>query len=585
MRRLILLLALATAFAACTPPPSAGPSASGYGARVTFPFDWAFRGFEPIASGRQGMVSTTDIRATRVGMEVLQAGGNAVDAAVAVGFALQVVFPWAGAIGGGGFMVIRTADGEVAALDFREVAPLRVRPDLYLDMEGRPTDASIVGHLASGVPGTVAGLAEAHRRYGSQPWADLVEPAIDLADNGFTVTERLNRQLTEKKSKLEQFRTARRIFLPGGAPPRVGSTFTQPVLAATLRTIAAEGKDAFDRGSIADRSVQEMRDGDGIITYEDLARYIAKWRDPIVFEYRGHTIISMPPPSSGGVTLAEILNTLEGYNLRELGFNTAESIHLIVESFRRAFADRNYYLGDPDFVNMPIDMLTSDQYALELRSTISRARASSSDAFNRVPILNEGRNTTHYSIVDSAGNAVAVSYTINSGFGSGVAVEGAGFFLNNEMNDFAVHPGYANDFGLVEGDNNLVGPGRRPLSSMAPTIVLDPNGELLMVLGSPGGPRIITAVAQVIIDVIDFGMDVRSSIDAPRVHHQLLPDELRFETDGVDARTLGTLAQMGHEIIPNAGYFGELQLIIRAQDGTLYGASDPRNKDGRALGY
>ena len=584
MRRLTFFLALGIALA-CTPPPGAGPSGSGAGSRAGFPFDWEFRGLDPTATGQHGVVSTTDIRATRVGLEILQAGGNAVDAAVAVGFALQVVFPWAGAMGGGGFLMIRTADGEFAALDFREAAPLQARADLFLDIEGRPTDASLVGHLASGVPGTVAGLAEAHQRYGSMAWADLIEPAIDLAENGFTVTERLNAQLARKTETISEFQTTQQIFYPGGAPLRVGSNFQQPILGATLRAIAAGGKNEFYRGSIADRIVQEMRRGDGIIIHEDLSRYTAKWRDPIVFEYRGHTVISMPPPSSGGVTLAEILNTLEGYNLRELGFNSPESIHLIVESFRRAFADRNYYLGDPDFVDMPITMLISSQHALELRSTISRSRASPSEAFNRVPVISEGSNTTHYSIVDSQGNAVAVSYTINTGFGSGVVVGGAGFFLNNELDDFTLRSGYANDYGLVQSDNNLIGPGRRPLSSMSPTIVLTPEGELLMVLGSPGGPQIITAVAQVIINVIDFGMDVRTAIDAPRVHHQLLPDELEFEDRGVDARTMGGLAQMGHQIMPNSGYFGDIQLIIRGPDGTLYGASDPRNDDGRALGY
>ena len=584
MRRLPLLLVLATALT-CTPPPSTGPGPSGQTSRVGFPFDWEFRGLDPTATGVQGLVSTADIRATRVGLQILQAGGNALDAAVAVGFALAVVDPAAGNIGGGGFMVIHAADGEAAALDFREAAPLLVTPDVYLDEEGRPTDASLIGPLAAGVPGTVAGMAEAHARYGSLPWDSLLQPAIDLAENGFTVTERLNRKLVDKSEPLQQFQTTRQIFYPGGQPPRIGSTFRQPMLAATLRIIAAEGKAGFYSGRIADMIVQEMREGNGLISHEGLRRYAAKWRDPIMFEYRGFRVISMPPPSSGGVAIAEILNIMEGYDVRELGFNTPEQIHLVVESFRRAFADRNYYMGDPDFVNIPVERLISDEYARELRSTISRTRATPSASVNRVPVLSEGANTTHYSVVDGAGLAVAVSYTINTDFGSGVVVGGAGFFLNNEMDDFTMRAGHANYYGLVQSDANLVGPGRRPLSSMTPTIVIDSTGALLAVLGSPGGAKIITAVSQVIMNLVDFDMDVRTAVDAPRVHHQLLPDRLLFETDGVDAISLGSLAQMGHDIYPNSGYFGSVQLIIRTPDGVLHGASDPRNKDGRALGY
>lgn len=582
MRRLTLLIA-ALGLVACTPPPSAGPVATS--GRAGFPFDWSFRGHDPIGTGRQGMVSTTDIRATRVGLDILQAGGNAVDAAVAVGFALSVVHPAATGLGGGGFIVLRTADGEVAALDFRETAPLLATPDKYLDLEGRPTSASQLGHLAAAVPGTVAGLAEVHERYGSLPWAVLIQPAVGLADAGFTVTERLNRALAEKQQTLEQFQATRQLFYPGGEAPRIGSNFRQPMLAATLRMIAAEGERAFYRGRIADLIVQEMRLGGGAITLDDLARYQPKWRDPILFRYRDHTVISMPPPSSGGVTLAEILNVLEGYDIRGLGFNTPETIHLTVEAFRRAFADRNYHLGDPDFVDMPIAELISDDYAAQLRATISRGRATPWQQINRVPLLSEGNNTTHYSIVDGEGNAVAVTFTINTSFGSGVVVTSAGFFLNNEMDDFTLRAGHANYFGLVQGDANSLEPGRRPLSSMTPTIVLGPTDELRAVLGSPGGPKIITTVAQVIINIVDFGMDVRTAIDAPRVHHQLLPDELKFEDRGADATTLGALAQMGHEIYPNAGYFGDVQLILRETDGALFGASDPRSDDGRALGY
>jgi gamma-glutamyltranspeptidase/glutathione hydrolase len=575
----MLIAGLAVACA----PPQTEPATSG-GTRVSFPFDWEFRGIEPTASGTNGAVASADRRATRVGLDVLEAGGNAYDAAVAVGFALAVVMPDAGNIGGGGFVVLRTADGETAALDFREMAPLMATPDRFLDRGGVPTDSIRIGHKAVGVPGTVAGLAELHRRYGSLPWADLLEPAIDLADNGFTVTDRLSDALTRAASKLEQFATARQIFLRGGQTPRTGSTLRQPMLATTLRMIASEGKGAFYNGRIADMIVEEMRENGGLITSQDLQRYQAKWREPITFEYRGHTVISMPPPSSGGVVLAQILNILEGYNISQLGFNTPESVHLDVESFRRAFADRNYYLGDPDFVEMPIERLTSKEYAAELRQGISRSRASSSETFNRVPVL-EGSNTTHYSIVDSLGNAAAVTYTINSGFGSGVVVERGGFFLNNEMDDFTVRAGFENLYGLVQSEANLVGPGRRPLSAMTPTIVLDPEGQLLMVLGSPGGPKIITAVAQTLMNVVDFGMDARFAVDAPRIHHQLLPDILQVEDNGLDNATRAALLSMGHQLSADAGYFGAVNLIVRGANGVYYGAHDPRRDDGLALAY
>ncbi len=581
MRSFITMIAIC-AVAACTPP-ATGPGATG--GRVAFPFDWEFRGLDPIGTGTQGLVSTTDVRATRVGIEVLQQGGNAVDAAIAVGFALAVVHPSAGNIGGGGFAVVRMADGETATLDFREKAPLLLTPDEYQDDEGKPTEKSRVGHLAVGVPGTVAGLAELHERYGSLRWNQLVAPAIDLAENGFTVTESLNRGLARRASLMTQFETTQQVFYPNGEPPRVGSNFRQPLLAQTLSLIAADGRNAFYRGQIADLIVEEMREGGGLITHEDLSRYQAVWREPITFEYRGHTVISMAPPSSGGITIAEILNILEGYDLGSMGFNSFDAIHLMTESFRRAFADRNYYLGDPDYVNIPVEQLTSDEYAAELRASISRGRASPSEQFNRVPVLSEGNNTTHYSIVDGQGNAVAVTYTLNSGYGSGVTVGRAGFLLNNEMDDFTVRAGYPNQFGLIQGEANLVGPERRPLSAMTPTIVVDPAGQLRLVVGSPGGPRIITVVAQVIINVLDFGMDVRMAVDAPRIHHQLLPDVIELENAGLDLPTRSELMSAGHEVAANSGYFGDIQLIIREPNGMLYGASDPRHEDGRALGY
>jgi gamma-glutamyltranspeptidase/glutathione hydrolase len=582
MRRLGLLLAL-TVLATCAPPPAGtGPGGT---AGVVFPFDWEFRGLDPIGTGTQGMVATTDVQATRVGVDILKGGGNAVDAAIAVGFALAVVHPAAGNIGGGGFAVVRLADGEAASIDFREMAPMLATPDRFLDEEGRPTDASVLGHLAAGVPGTVAGLWELHGRYASLAWEELIAPAVELAENGFIVSERLHDGLAARQTRFAEFETTQQVFYPDGEAPRVGSTFRQSMLAETLRLIAAEGMAAFYQGAIADMIVDEMRRGGGLITREDLRSYSAKWRDPIVFEYRGHTIFSMPPPSSGGITIAETLNILEGYNLRELGFNSPEAIHLMAEAFRRAFADRNYFLGDPDYIEMPVDRLISEEYATELRAGISRSRASPSEQFNRVPVLDEGPNTTHYSVVDGQGNAVALTYTINSGYGSGVVVERAGFFLNNEMDDFAMRAGYPNQYGLIQGEANLVGPGRRMLSAMTPSIVVDPQGELRIVVGSPGGPRIITAVAQTIINVIDFEMAVRSAVDAPRIHHQLLPDAIMLERNGIDERTRSVLEAFGHTVVSRRGYFGDVQLIIRAPDGTLYGASDPRSEGGRAIGY
>lgn len=582
--RLLGFLVPLTLALGCTPP-GGGPGPAGGAGGANFPFDWPFQGRDPVATGQQAMVVTADARATEVGLDILSAGGNAVDAAVATGFALAVVHPTAGNIGGGGFLVVRTAEGEVATLDYRETAPLRLTPDHYLDARGEPTDASLIGHLASGVPGSVAGLAEAHRRFGSMAWEELIAPAIDLAANGFTVTAGLNEVLIAKQEALTRFPETERIFYPGDEPLAVGSTFRQPQLAETLREIAREGKDAFYRGRIADLIVREMRAGNGLITREDLSRYAAKWRDPIQFEYDGNTVISMPPPSSGGVTLALILNMLEGYDLARLGWNTPETTHLIAESFRRAFADRNYHLGDPDHVEMPIQQLVSQDYADELRASISRSRASSSEAFNRVPVLREGANTTHYSILDGAGNAVAVTTTLNSSFGSGVVVRGGGFFLNNEMDDFTVRAGFPNQFGLIQGRANLVGPGRRPLSAMTPTIVVDSAGTTRLILGSPGGPKIITAVAQVVLNVLEFGMDVRMAVSAPRIHHQLYPDEIMMELSGLDAVTMGTLISMGHEVDPTGDFFGNVNAIQIGPAGTRYGFADPRREGGRALGY
>ena len=532
------------------------------------------------------MVVTTDALASQVGVDVLSAGGNAVDAAVAVHFALAVVTPEAGNIGGGGFMVLRRADGTAAALDFRETAPLAATRDMYLDEAGELTNQSLVGHLASGVPGSVAGMWAAHRLYGTMDWADLLAPAIELAA-GFEVTPRFLSSLGGGMVReLAQFPASAAQFLPrDGQPPLEGDTLHQPDLERTLRRIQELGPDGFYRGATADLIVAEMARGGGIISHEDLAAYEAVWRDPISFTYRGHTVISMPPPSSGGATMAEIAGILEHYDLAATGWHTAASIHLYAEAFRRAYADRNHYLGDPDFVEMPIERMTSVEYATERARTISLSAATPSlevgPGMGDAP--REGQSTTHFSIVDDQGNAVAVTTTLNSLYGNKVTVAGAGFVLNNEMDDFSARPGTPNQFGLVQGERNAVAPGKRMLSAMSPTIVLAPNGSLRMVTGTPGGGTIITTVFQSISNVVDYGMDVSQAVNAPRVHHQHLPDQILYERGGLDAATVSALEALGHTVEERRGTSGDVQMIL-VEDGVLTAWSDPR-RGGRAIGY
>ncbi len=546
----------------------------------------------PVAA-REGMVVTTDAYATRVGLDVLEAGGNAVDAAVATHFALAVVNPEAGNIGGGGFMVLRTAEGEAAALDFREKAPLAATRDMFLDAQGNVTDRSVLGHLASGVPGSVAGMWEAHQRYGSIPWEDLVQPAIDLAD-GVVVTERIWGSINNLKEALAMYPATAAAFLPGGAPPVVGDTFRQPDLAATLGRIRDEGPAGFYRGRTAELLVAEMERGGGLITQADLDAYTAVWRDPVRFTYRDHTVLSMPPSSSGGATLAEMANILSAHDLGELGWHSAEGIHLFVEASRRAFADRNALLADPDFVAVPLERLTSTAYAAERGADIDPDRATPSSEVGAGIEISESESTTHYSIVDGAGNAVAVTTTVNSWFGSKVVVAGAGFVLNNEMDDFTAKPGVPNQFGLVQGSANAVEPGKRMLSAMTPTLVVDPAGELRLVLGSPGGSTIITTVFQTLSNVLDHGMNVAQAVNAPRIHHQHLPDRIVYEHGGLRPDVVQALEALGHvvqerEAGPPDAYFagglsGDVQAISVLPDGSLRGYSDQR-RGGRALGH
>lgn len=574
-RRLFLLLALTLAANACgaQPVPAPHTRAEPPSADPGWPLPPADT---RVADASEGMVTTTDPLATEVGLAVLARGGNAVDAAVATHFALAVVNPEAGNIGGGGFMVARFADGSTAALDFRETAPLAATRDMYLDAQGRPTDASVVGHRAAGVPGSVAGMWEAHRRYGSLPWSDLVQPAIDLAD-GLVLHPRLAGSLSSYAQRLARFPATAAIFLPGGAPPREGERFVQADLAATLRRIATDGRDGFYAGETARLIVEEMARGDGLITALDLALYEAVWRTPIHFEYRGHGIVSMPPPSSGGVTMAAILNMLEGYDLAALGFLSADHLHLYAEASKRAFADRNHYLADPDFVVQPVERLVSDAYAAERRATIDLARATPSEQImpGAGPAPHEGEHTTHYSVIDGEGNAVSVTTTINSLYGNLVTVTGAGFLLNNEMDDFAAAPGTPNQFGLVQGEANAIEPGKRMLSAMTPTIVTARDGRLLMVTGSPGGPTIISTVAQMVSNVVDWEMEGAAAGSAPRMHHQHLPDVLRIERGAIADGVVAELQARGHTL-EMRGNQGDSRTILVLPDGRLLGIGDPR---------
>ena len=588
MRHLcILTLAIGTciAVAACNST-SFNTTAATPATQQGIGFAWSFpTNRVTTTSGAKGMVSTTDRVASEIGAEIIRRGGNAVDAAIATHFALASINPEAGNIGGGGFMIIRMADGRTAALDFREKAPLAATRDMYLDANGKPTDRSVVGHLAAGVPGSVAGMWAAHRRFGSLPWRELVQPAVNLAE-GVVVHDRLATSLREHEAHLRKYAATAKTFLIDGRAPRVGERLIQHDLAETMRRIAANGQDGFYRGRTAALIEAEMKRGGGVITRDDLAGYEAIWRDPITFQYRDQTVISMPPPSSGGATLAEILNILEGYDLRRLGYLSADHVHLWTEAVKRAYADRNAYLGDPDFVSQPTKQMISDAYASQRRADIHMDRDTPSadvrPGLGAVAVSQsaatrrEGSNTTHYSIVDAAGNAVSVTTTINSLYGNLVTVEGAGFLLNNEMDDFTTKPGAPNQFGLVQGEPNAIQPGKRMLSSMTPLILLGPDGKVRLVTGTPGGATIVTTMAQIVSDIVDFGMDIASASGAPRLHHQHLPDVLSFEHAGLTDAVQARLRSRGHTLQERGGYQGDTQSIQVLPNGMLIGVSDPR---------
>jgi len=545
------------------------------------------------------MVASGHELASQAGVEVMRQGGNAVDAAVATGFALAVVLPEAGNLGGGGFMLLRLADGHAHFVDFREKAPAAASRDMYLDAKGNvQPDASVVGYRAVGVPGSVAGLVYAEKKFGKLKLGQVMAPAIRLARQGFALSERDARQLRD--ASLAEFAESRCIFQRNGTYYEPGDTFKQPELARTLERIASD-PDSFYHGAMAKELAASIQTGGGLITTKDLAAYEVKDREPVHGNYRGYEIIAAPPPSSAGIALIELLNILEGYDLAKLGSGSAESVHLMAEAFRRAFFDRAELLGDPDFTSVPVAALIDKHYAAAWRESLDPHRASSSpdlrrpvDVFeklDRMAAVLEDDNTTHYSVVDSAGNAVAVTTTLNDLFGSRVTAAGLGFLLNDEMDDFTSKPGSPNMFGLLQGEANAIAPGKRPLSAMAPTIVLK-DGKVFLVLGSRGGPKIITAVAEVLVSVIDYGWNIQQAVDAPRFHHQWMPDVLRVEKDGFSPAVGNRLAVMGHKIEEGytergkwRGHWGDVECVaIDPQTGERLGASD-RRYEGRAVGY
>ena len=529
---------------------------------------------------KHAMVVAQEPLAADIGVNVLRDGGNAVDAAVAVGFALAVTLPSAGNIGGGGFLLARFAGGDTTFIDFRERAPQKAHRNLYLDDSGRLTTDSVTGWRAAGVPGTVRGLEHAHRKFGRKPWAQLLAPAIELAKNGFPVSWALAESL-KGAGRMANFPESKRIFLKNGAYFEPGETIVQPELARTLERIARNGSSEFYEGDTARTLVAQMSANGGLFTLEDLKAYKVESRVPLVGAYRGHQIVTAPPPSSGGIGLFQMLGVLEGSGYEREGVGSASAIHYVAEVMRRFYADRSEYLADPDFFRVPTIGLLSKEYIERRRASIDPARASSSDEIAPgKPAGLEAGETTHLSIVDPEGNAVALTYTLNGSYGSAVTVPGLGFLLNNEMDDFSAKPGEPNMFGLVQGEANRIEAGKRPLSSMTPTIVTR-DGRLFMVLGAPGGSRIITGVLQVLLNVVDFGMNIQDAVDRPRFHHQWKPDVLSLE-EGFSPDTTALLRSRGHAIAPISNVALVEAILVRNE--WLEGATDRRGH-GKAAGY
>ena len=531
---------------------------------------------DTVARGKHGAVVSAEKHATRVGLAVLKAGGNAIDAAVAVALTLAVTHPSAGNLGGGGFMVIRTADGRTAALDFREIAPARAHRDMYLQKDGSVhPDKSLWGALAAGVPGSPAGLLVAHAKFGSKPFMELVGPAIVLAATGFEVDHFLAGGLAAKEQIFARFPSTQKVFYKDGRPLRQGERLVQKDLAGTLRRLAAKGFDGFYKGETARLFATHQKKTGGWITEKDLAGYRPKWREVLRGTYRGHVVLSMPPVSSGGIAVIQMLNILEAYDLRKAGFGSSQTIHWLAAAMKRAYADRAKWLGDPDFYEVPTKGMLAKDYAAKLRESIRDDKTT--QVGHGVPHgAKESGDTTHFSVVDSSGNAVSCTTTINSSFGSGLVVEGAGFLLNNEMDDFSAKPGVPNQFGLVGGEANAIAAGKRMLSSMTPTIVLR-DGKVRLVLGSPGGGRIINTVLQVVLNVVDHRMSVEHAVRAPRVHHQWKPDHLSFERTSLSADVRKALAARGHRFAAQPRGIGRCQAIEIGGDGTRIAAADPRS--------
>jgi gamma-glutamyltranspeptidase/glutathione hydrolase len=561
----------------------------------------------PAVEAKNGMVVTSQHLASQVGVDILKLGGNAIDAAVAVGYAQAVVNPCCGNIGGGGFMTIHLAEGTDTFINFRETAPAAASANMYLDAEGNvKKGASLYGYLAAGVPGTVLGMETARQKYGKLSREQVMGPAIKLAREGFVLTRADTDILDTTVARFKQDPESAKIFLrPDGTALQPGDRLVQSALANTLEAIAKDGPDAFYKGKIPQAVEAAAKQGGGILTATDFANYKVTETPPITCSYRGYKFVSAPPPSSGGVTLCEILNVVEGYDLKSMGFNSAAAIHTLTEAMRHAYMDRNTYLGDPEFIKNPIDRLVSKSYAEEIRKKIVADKATPSENVQPGMEPHEKPETTHYSIVDHDGNAVSTTYTVNGRFGAVVIAPGTGFFLNDEMDDFTVKVGEKNLYGLVQGTANSIAPGKRPLSSMSPTLVTKDN-KIFMVLGSPGGSRIITITLQTALNVIDHGMAPQEAVDAPRIHHQWLPDEVYYEQRGVSADTLKLLGGMGYKMVEQTPW-GAAELILvglpgaagvspansgndsavsgKVREGYLYGANDVRRPAGSAVGY
>ncbi|RQO68070.1 gamma-glutamyltransferase [Pedobacter sp. KBW06] len=527
---------------------------------------------------RNGMVVSASAEASKVGLDILKKGGNAVDAAVAVQFALAVVYPNAGNIGGGGFMVYRSAEGETNTLDFREKAGAAASRNMYLDSAGQPiVDKSLYGQLASGVPGSVAGMVAAHAKYGKLKWADLVEPAISLARKGFVITERQAAEFNGLQEKLIEFNPFGAALIKKGQWVK-GDLLLQNELANTLEQIRDKGRAGFYEGAVADSLLLEMKRGGGIITAQDLKDYQAVWRKAITGTYKGYQIITMPPPSSGGIALVQLLKSVAPYPLKKWGYHADSTVQVMVEAERRVYADRATHLGDPDFYAVPGKELMEDAYVKSRMSTFNWAKATESAAVKAGIFKGkEHEETTHFSIVDKAGNAVSITTTLNGSYGSAVVVKGAGFLLNNEMDDFSVKPGSPNMYGLVGGEANAIAPGKRMLSSMTPTII-EKDGKLFMVVGTPGGSTIITSVFQTILNVIEFDQNMQQAVTSKRFHHQWLPDEVYFEEGALDSVNISKLRSRGYILSPR-GPIGRVDAILKTKWGYYQGGADPRGDD------